>query len=189
MLVEPTDLSDVMILTPRRFADARGWFTESWSRQSMAKAGMDVDFVQDNHSFSASKGTLRGLHFQSPPHAQDKLVRCTRGAIWDVAVDYRQGSPDFGKWTAVELTAENGKQLFVPKGFLHGFVTLQANTEVHYKCTDIYAPACDGGIRWDDPDLAIDWRLGGVAPLLSDKDAAAPFMAQTTSPFIWKSDL
>ena len=186
MQLEPTALPDVLVLTPRRFGDARGWFSESWNAQTFAAAGITLDFVQDNHSYSAQKGTLRGLHYQSAPHAQDKLVRCTRGAIFDVAVDYRVGSPHFGKWVGVELTADTGKQLLVPKGFLHGFLTLTPDTEVQYKCTDVYAPACDGAVRWDDPDLAIDWPLGGAAPHLSDKDAAAPFVAQTKSPFLWE---
>jgi dTDP-4-dehydrorhamnose 3,5-epimerase len=130
-------------------------------------------------------GTLRGLHYQRPPHAQDKLVRCTRGAIFDVAVDIRRGSPTYGRWVGVELTAANGKQLLVPKGFLHGFVTRMADTEVQYKCTDLYAPDCDGAIRWDDPTIAIDWGLTG-APALSAKDAAAPLFAGFDSPFIWE---
>lgn len=187
MQLEPTALPDVLVLTPRRFGDARGWFSESWNAQTFAAAGIPLDFVQDNHSYSAQKGTLRGLHYQSAPHAQDKLVRCTRGAIFDVAVDYRIGSPDFGKWVGVELTAETGKQLLVPKGFLHGFLTLTPDTEVQYKCTDVYAPACDGAVRWDDPDLAIDWPLGGAKPHLSDKDATAPFVAETKSPFLWET--
>lgn len=186
MQVEATDLSGVVVITPRRFADARGWFCESWNADTMAKAGLDLNFVQDNHSFSAPKGTLRGLHYQSPPRAQDKLVRCTRGAILDVAVDFRLGSPTFGKWVAVELSAETGRQLLIPKGFLHGFVTLCDDCEVQYKCTDVYAPECDGGVRWDDPDLAIDWQLGGTAPVLSPKDAAAPLFAAVTSPFQWE---
>ena len=160
MNVEPSGLADVLILTPRRFGDDRGWFSESWNAGRMAAAGIDVAFVQDNHSHSAKRGTLRGLHYQHAPHAQDKLVRCTRGAVWDVAVDFRRGSPGYGKWVAVELSAANGKQLLVPKGFLHGFVTREDDCEVQYKCSDFYAPECDAGIRWDDPEFAIDWRFG-----------------------------
>lgn len=186
MQVENTDLPGVVILTPRRFTDPRGWFSESWNAEKMAAAGFDLTFVQDNHSFSAPKGTLRGLHYQSPPRAQDKLVRCTRGAILDVAVDFRAGSPVFGKWVSVELSAENGQQLLVPKGFLHGFVTLTDDCEVQYKCTDVYAPDCDGNVRWDDPDLGIDWQLHGRAPVLSAKDEAAPLFADVTSPFVWE---
>ena len=177
----PTSLADVVILTPRRFGDARGWFTETWNASRMAEAGLDLTFVQDNHSFSAAKGTLRGLHFQRPPSAQDKLVRCSRGAILDVAVDIREGSPTYGRWAAVELTADNGRQLLVPKGFLHGFVTLTDDTEVQYKCTDFYSPDHDGAVRWDDPALGIDWGIS--APILSDKDARAPLLAEIGTPF------
>jgi dTDP-4-dehydrorhamnose 3,5-epimerase len=181
MQVEQTKLSGVMILTPKRFGDARGWFCETWNADVMARAGFDLPFVQDNHSFSATAGTLRGLHYQRPPHAQDKLVRCTRGAILDVAVDFRGGSATFGQWVGVELSAENGRQLLVPKGFLHGFVTRVAETEVQYKCTDVYAPDCDGAVQWDDPDIGIDW---GVAdPVLSAKDAVAPLLRDVVSPF------
>ena len=185
MLIEPTYLPDVLILTPRRFGDARGWFSETWSADRMAKAGLDLPWVQDNHSFSAAKGTLRGLHYQSPPRAQDKLVRCSHGAILDVAVDIRSGSPGYGKWVGVELSAENGRQLFVPKGFLHGFVTLTAMTEVQYKCTDIYSPDHDGAVRWDDPAIGVDW--GTLAPVLSDKDAGAPLLAGIGQPFRWEA--
>lgn len=185
MQIDTTALPDVLILTPRRFGDARGWFMESWNARRMAEAGLDLPWVQDNHSFSAAKGTLRGLHFQSPPRAQDKLVRCTRGAILDVAVDIRDGSPTYGKWVAVELSADNGRQLFVPKGFLHGFVTLMDDTEVQYKCTDLYAPENDGAVRWDDPALGIDW--GVTAPVLSDKDARAPLLADIGTPFRWEA--
>jgi dTDP-4-dehydrorhamnose 3,5-epimerase len=180
MKIEPTDLPDVLILTPQRFGDARGWFSETWNAARMASAGLDLAFVQDNHSFSAQAGTLRGLHYQAPPRAQDKLVRCSRGAIRDVAVDVRRGSPTYGRWIAVDLTAENGRQLLVPKGFLHGFVTLLPDTEVQYKCTDVYAPDCDGAVRWDS--LGIDWGLT-TDPVLSAKDAAAPAFAGWTSPF------
>lgn len=183
MQIEPTSLPEVMILTPRRFGDARGWFSETWNAARMAEAGLDLPWVQDNHSFSAEKGTVRGLHYQSPPRAQDKLVRCTRGAILDVAVDFRAGSPRFAKWVAVELSAENGRQLLVPKGFLHGFVTLTGDTEVQYKCTDIYSPENDGAVRWNDPVIGVDW--GTTAPVLSDKDAKAPLLADVTSPFQW----
>lgn len=181
MQVEQTSLPGVMILAPKRFGDARGWFCETWNADVMQAAGLDLHFVQDNHSFSAAAGTLRGLHYQRPPHAQDKLVRCSRGVIFDVAVDFRRGSATFGQWVGVELSAENGWQLLVPKGFLHGFVTRVADTEVQYKCTDVYAPDCDGAVRWDDPDIGIDW---GVAdPVLSTKDAAAPVLRDVASPF------
>jgi dTDP-4-dehydrorhamnose 3,5-epimerase len=183
MLVEPTDLPDVLILTPRRFGDARGWLAETWNAARMAEAGLDLPWVQDNHSLSAAKGTLRGLHFQSPPRAQDKLVRCTAGAILDVAVDIRTGSPSYGRWVGVELSAKNGRQMFVPKGFLHGFVTLTEGAEVQYKCTDYYSPDHDGAVRWDDPALGIDWGI--TTPILSDKDADAPLLADIGTPFQW----
>lgn len=179
MQIETTALQGVLILTPRRFGDARGWFCETFNAGRMAEAGIDIGFVQDNHSFSAAKGTLRGLHYQKPPHAQDKLVRCSRGAILDVAVDARVGSATYGQWVGVELTAENGRQLLVPKGFLHGFVTLTDDTEVQYKCSDVYAPDCDGGVRWDS--LGIDW--GVTDPVLSDKDKVAPAFDAWQSPF------
>jgi dTDP-4-dehydrorhamnose 3,5-epimerase len=186
MMVEQTALDGVVILTPRRFADARGWFSETWNADRCAEAGLPVTFVQDNQSHSARRGTLRGLHYQAPPRAQDKLVRCTAGAILDVAVDFRQGSPTFGRWVAVRLDAAEGRQLFVPKGFLHGFLTLTDACEVQYKCTDSYAPDCEGSVRWDDPDLGIDWGLeamGLEVPLLSPKDAAAPLLRDVASPF------
>lgn len=177
MKIEYTALSGVVIVTPARFGDHRGFFSESWSRKVMAEHGLDLDFVQDNHSLSAKVGTVRGLHFQTPPHAQDKLVRCGRGALLDVAVDIRHGSPTFGQSVAVELTAENGRQLLVPKGFAHGFVTLQPDTEIVYKCTDYYAPDCDAGIRWNDPALNVDWGVEAKDAVLSDKDVAAPLLS------------
>ena len=182
MLIEDTALEGVKILTPARHGDARGFFSESWNSKRMAEAGLDYAFVQDNHSMSAAVGTLRGLHYQSPPHAQGKLVRCGRGALFDVAVDIRAGSPTYGQWVGVELSYENGKQLMIPAGFLHGFVTRQPDTEIIYKCTDFYAPECDGAVRWDDPAIGIDWGLSGD-PLLSAKDAAAPLLAEIGSVF------
>lgn len=181
MQIEPTRLPGVLVLTPKRQFDARGWFSETWNAARMAEAGLDLTFVQDNHSFSAARGTLRGLHFQRPPRAQDKLVRCSRGAILDVAVDIRDGSATYGSWVAVELSADNGRQLLVPKGFLHGFVTLTDDTEVQYKCTDFYSPDHDGAVRWDDPAIGIDWGIS--APILSDKDARAPLLAEIGTPF------
>lgn len=184
MDVDPTDLPGVLIITPRRHGDARGWFSETFHAPRMAAAGIAIDWVQDNHSMSAAPGTLRGLHYQAPPHAQDKLVRCSRGAIRDVAVDVRRGSPTYAKWVAVELSAENGRQLLIPKGFLHGFLTLTPDAEVQYKCSDIYVPACDGAVRWDDPDLGVNWGLTGD-PVLSAKDTAAPWFRDWQSPFTW----
>ncbi|MCA0964738.1 dTDP-4-dehydrorhamnose 3,5-epimerase [Salipiger bermudensis] len=186
MDIQKTALEGVLILTPKRFGDARGFFSESWSRRVLLEHGLAYDFVQDNHSLSAKVGTVRGLHFQSPPHAQDKLVRCGRGRLFDVAVDIRKGSPTYGQWVGEELSFENGKQLLVPAGFLHGFVTREPDTEIVYKCSDYYAPDCDGAVRFDDPDIGMDWALDGVEPLLSDKDAAAPLLADFDSPFTWQ---
>lgn len=183
MQVIETKLSGAVVLIPQRFGDARGWFSETWNAKRLAQAGFDLDFVQDNHSMSAEVGTLRGLHYQRPPHAQDKLVRCTKGAIFDVSVDVRRGSPTYGQWIGVDLTADNGHQLLVPAGFLHGFVTRLPDTEVQYKCTDVYAPDCDGGLRWDDPDIGIDWGLTR-APILSEKDRTAPYLANFDTPFV-----
>lgn len=180
MQIEHFGISGPILVVPRRFGDARGWFCETWNRASLAAAGLDwPDFVQDNHSYSAPRHTLRGLHFQRPPHAQDKLVRCSRGTILDVAVDARVGSPWYGQHVAVELSADTGAQLFVPKGFLHGFLTLTEDCEVQYKCTDVYAPDCDGAVAWNS--LGIDW--GTDAPMLSDKDAKAPHFSDFESPF------
>jgi len=184
--VKQTSLPDVLILTPRRFGDDRGWFSEVWNRDNLRKAGIDVDFVQDNHSLSRPVGTVRGLHYQAPPHAQDKLVRCGAGRVLDVAVDVRKGSPSYGKWVAVELSAENGKQLFIPKGFLHGFATLEPNSELLYKCSDVYAPECDGSVRFDDPDIGIDWGVDLSQAILSDKDRKAQSFADFNSPFTYE---
>ena len=181
MIVEETDLPGVLLITPRRFGDDRGFFSESWSKRGFADIGVNIDFVQDNHSLSAATGTVRGLHFQSPPHAQAKLVRCGRGRIFDVAVDIRRGSSTYGDWFGTELSFENGKQLFVPEGFLHGFMTLEPDSEIIYKCSDFYAPECDGAVRWDS--CGIDWPLAGIEPVLSEKDAAAPALAAFETPF------
>ena len=186
MEITQTDLPGVLILTPRRFADARGFFSESWNQRVMEEAGIEIAFVQDNHSLSRDVGTVRGLHFQSPPHAQAKLVRCGRGALYDVAVDVRRGSPSYGKWVGVELGADNGRQLLIPAGFLHGFVTREPDTEVIYKCSDFYAPECDGAVRFDDPDLGIDWGIEASAAVLSDKDRAAQSFAAFDTPFVWE---
>jgi dTDP-4-dehydrorhamnose 3,5-epimerase len=186
MKIEQTPLPGVVVLTPARFGDSRGFFSESWNRRRMAEAGFDIDFVQDNHSLSARAGTVRGLHYQSPPHAQAKLVRCGRGRLFDVVVDVRRGSPAFGRWFGVELSAANGRQVLIPEGFLHGFVTREPDTEIVYKCSDYYAPECDGAVRFDDPDIGIDWGLEGAAPILSDKDAAAPALAGFDTPFEWR---
>ncbi len=186
MQVSPTAIPDVVVLTPRRFGDDRGFFAESWNARTMAAAGLDIGFVQDNHSMSVAPGTLRGLHFQAPPHAQGKLVRCGRGRLWDVAVDIRRGSPDYGRWVGVELSYENGRQLWIPAGFAHGFVTRTPETEIVYKCTAFYDATADGAVAWDDPAIGIDWGLTGD-PVLSAKDAAAPRLADLDSPFRYEA--
>jgi dTDP-4-dehydrorhamnose 3,5-epimerase len=183
MEVEKQALQGVFVLTPARYGDTRGFFSESWNKARMGQAGLHFDFVQDNHSLSAVVGTVRGLHFQAPPHAQAKLVRCGQGALFDVAVDIRRDSPTFGQWIGVELTSQNGKQLLIPAGFLHGFVTREPNTEIIYKCTDYYAPNSDFSVCYDDPDIGIDWGLGNAPPRLSAKDANAPRLAEINTPF------
>ncbi len=180
MKIEATSLPGVMKITPKRFGDARGFFCESWKKSALDDAGLHHDFVQDNHSLSNAVGTLRGLHFQAPPHAQAKLVRCGRGALFDVAVDIRKGSPTYGQWVGEVLSFDNGVQLLVPEGFAHGFVTLEPMTEIVYKCSNVYAPDADGGVRWDS--CGVDWPMTGQ-PVLSDKDAAAPALADFDSPF------
>ena len=182
MQIERTVIDGVLILTPARHGDARGYFCETWNRRTLEGAGIDLpEFVQDNQSVSARAGTLRGLHYQAPPHAQGKLVRCGRGRLWDVAVDARKGSPSYGAHVGTELSAENGRQLWVPAGCLHGFVTREDDTEILYKCTDFYDHASDGAVAWDS--LGIDWGVSD--PLLSDKDRAATSFADWQSPFVW----
>ncbi|MGR3592241.1 MAG: dTDP-4-dehydrorhamnose 3,5-epimerase [Limimaricola soesokkakensis] len=183
MNITETALPGVLILEPRRFGDERGWFMESWNRETLRGHGIDIDFVQDNHSYSGPKGTVRGLHYQSPPHAQAKLVRVARGMVRDVAVDVRRGSETYGRWVAVDLSAENGRQLLVPRGFLHGFATLTPDVELLYKCSDVFAPNCDGAVAWNDPDLDIDWGIDPTTATLSEKDRAAGCFADWTSPF------
>lgn len=168
MKFTPTAIPDVVLIEPQVFADERGFFMETWQRRKFAEAGIDVDFVQDNHSRSV-KGTLRGLHYQLPPHAQGKLVRVTVGEVFDVAVDIRRGSPTFGRWVGEYLSAENKRMLWIPPGFAHGFYVTSDVAEFQYKCTDYYAPECERCIRWDDPQLAIAWPLAGE-PLVSAKD-------------------
>jgi dTDP-4-dehydrorhamnose 3,5-epimerase len=175
--ITPTSIDDVRIVQPRRIGDARGWFEETWRADAFAAAGIDVTFVQDNQSFSAKAGTVRGLHFQLPPFAQAKLVRVVSGAILDVAVDLRRTSPSFGRHVAVRLDAENGTQLFIPVGFAHGFCTLVENTAVSYKVSSAYSREHDRGMRWNDPVLGIDWPVSGDQAQLSDKDRIAPLLA------------
>lgn len=182
MKIEKTHIPGVVILEPARFGDARGFFSESWNKARMAAAGLDYDFVQDNHSMSSDVGTLRGLHYQAPPFAQAKLVRCGRGRLFDAVVDVRKGSPTYGQWFGIELSFDNGKQLMVPEGCLHGFVTREPDTEIIYKVNNPYDAASDGAVAWDS--CGIDWGVTG-APKLSEKDAAAPALADFDSPFTW----
>lgn len=170
-----TNLEGVFILEPKVHGDHRGWFMESFSQEEFDMAGFDLKFVQDNQSFSATKGTLRGLHYQLNPKAQTKLVRCTKGAIFDVVVDIRKGSSTYGEWFGLELSEENKKQLLVPKGFAHGFMTLGAGTEVQYKVDEIYSPENDRGIIWNDSDIGIKWPIN-IQPVLSQKDEKAPLL-------------
>ncbi|MEM7507763.1 MAG: dTDP-4-dehydrorhamnose 3,5-epimerase [Pseudomonadota bacterium] len=183
MDVIETAIPEVKRLTPRRFGDSRGFFTETWNKKRMAEAGIEAEFVQDNHSYSADKGTVRGLHYQAPPFAQGKLVRVIRGAVLDVAVDIRKSSPTFGKWVAEELSYENGAQLWIPRGFLHAFMTLTPDVDLTYKVDNWYSPEADGAVRFDDPDLAIDWGIDPKQAVLSDKDAAAPLFRDFVTPF------
>lgn len=182
MNVTPTAIPDVLVLEPKVFGDARGFFTESFNQQAFdAATGCQYTFVQDNHSRS-SQGVLRGLHYQLPPHAQGKLVRVVRGAVWDVAVDIRPGSPTFGQWVAETLSADNHKQFWIPPGFAHGFVVLSDSADFLYKTTAYYAPESDRGIRWDDPELAIAWPQVAGGYLLSEKDQRQPLLAQAQLP-------
>lgn len=184
MQIDQTAIPGVIIITPKRFVDDRGFFSESWNRKTLLSAGIELpDFVQDNHSFSTTRGTVRGLHFQAPPHAQGKLVRCGRGAFLDVAVDIRKRSPTYGRWVAEELSFENGRQLWIPAGLLHGFVTVRPDCEIIYKCTDHYAPDCDGSVLWSSASLGIDWGIAVNEAVLSPKDAAAQDFADFDSPF------
>ena len=173
----------VILLKTKRHQDERGWFSETYNRKSYLELGVDVVFCQDNHSLSRPIGVLRGLHFQRPPHAQAKLVRCVLGRIWDVAVDIRAGSPTYGRWAGAELTAENGRQLYVPAGFAHGFVTLEPDTEVEYKVSAFYDRDSEGGLIWNDPALDLPWPLPPGGPVVSDKDELLPGLADFESPF------
>lgn len=175
--VESLAIPEVRIIRPKRHGDARGFFSETWSRRALAGAGIDIDFVQDNHAFSAEAGTVRGLHFQTPPFAQAKLVRVVRGAILDVAVDIRAGSPTYGRHVTAVISAENWDQILVPAGFAHGLATLEPGTEVLYKVSAPYSPDHDEGLLWNDPALGIDWRLGEAEAIVSDKDRRQPVLA------------
>jgi dTDP-4-dehydrorhamnose 3,5-epimerase len=171
-----------IVITPRRIGDDRGWFSETYNARRLADHGIANEFCQDNQSLTRAPGTLRGLHFQRLPHAQAKLVRCLAGRIFDVAVDIRRASPTFGRWVGIELSADNGRQLFIPSGYAHGFLTLEPDCMVAYKVDDFYSAECDAGISWNDPDIAIDWPLDGT-PQLSAKDAALPRLADLDADF------
>lgn len=184
MQIEETALPGVYLLTPKRFGDHRGFFSETWNGKTLREAGLDLpEFVQDNHSISHQVNTVRGLHYQAPPYAQGKLVRCGRGALFDAVVDVRRGSPTYGQWVGAELSFENGRQLWVPEGFLHGFVTRAPDTEIIYKCTAHYARGHDGAVLWDDPDIAINWGISPEEAILSEKDAAAQNFRNFATPF------
>lgn len=179
-----TDVLNVYVLEPKIFGDSRGWFMESWSKRTMEEAGLFYDFIQDNQSYSAKKGTLRGLHFQKSADSQAKLVRCTHGAVFDVAVDLRKGSPTYKKWAGVELSAENKRQFLIPRGFAHGFLTLTDNVEFQYKADNFYTPASDRNIRWNDPEIGVNWGIKD--PILSEKDQKAPSFAESDADFIYE---
>jgi dTDP-4-dehydrorhamnose 3,5-epimerase len=181
--VSPLEIPDVKFIRPARFGDDRGWFSVTYNVQDFAEAGIDAVFMQDNQSRSEGVHTLRGLHFQRPPFAQAKLVRVVTGRVIDVAVDARKGSPTCGKWVKAELTAKGGEQMYVPRGFLHGFLTLEPGTEVAYKVDAPYDQGSDGSVRWDDPDLGIDWGITDLAPVLSDKDKTATIWRDFDNPF------
>ena len=181
----PLAISDVLVVQPRKFGDHRGYFLETFSRKEFQLLGIENDFVQDNQSLSARRGTVRGLHFQRPPHSQAKLVRVIKGGIFDVAIDLRRGSPTFGQWCSTILTAEKSDQLFIPRGFAHAYCTLEPDTEVAYKVDEYYAPECEAGIIWNDPDLGIDWPVAAQDAILSEKDTKLPRFAEFESPFAY----
>ena len=183
-----TCLPGVLILTPPCFGDERGWFRRTWSAEMMAEAGLTRPFVQDNHAMSTRRGVVRGLHFQAPPRAQDKLLRVVRGAVLDVAVDIRRGSPTYGRSVAVELSEDDGRQLLVPRGFAHGYLTLTERCDVLYKVSDTYAPETEGGLLWSDPALGIDWPVGADEVTVNARDAAWPTLAELESPFTYGAD-
>ncbi len=181
--VRHLDIEGLIEIHPKRFSDDRGFFSETWNAAAWREAGIEQQFVQDNHSLSVPRGTLRGLHFQAPPEAQAKLVRVTRGSVFDVAVDLRSGSPTYGQWAGVVLSAEKWNQLLIPAGFAHGFLTLEPDTEVQYKASAAYSPSHDRAIRFDDPAIGIDWPLSPGDLILSDKDRAAPLLADVETGF------
>ena len=183
MQVQELVIPDVKVLVPQRFGDERGFFSEVYSRKALSESGINIDFVQDNHSCSAARGTVRGLHFQVPPCAQDKLVRVVRGSVFDVAVDLRRSSPTYGQHVSVVLSAEAWNQVLVPVGFAHGFMTLAPDTEIVYKVSDYYAPDHDEGLLWNDPELGIRWPVSEEEVVLSDKDRRQPKFAGFVTPY------
>ncbi|MEF2144326.1 MAG: dTDP-4-dehydrorhamnose 3,5-epimerase [Desulfovibrionaceae bacterium] len=186
MKLVKTEFPGLLVLEPRVFEDNRGFFLESYNRNVFEDNDIQVDFLQDNHAYSKQKGVLRGFHFQAPPYGQSKLVWVTRGAVYDVVVDLRLGSPTYGKWSGYELSAKNFKRLFIPAGFAHAYMALSVHTEFMYKVDAPYAPSHEGGIRWDDPDLAVKWPLAD--PILSDKDKKLPLLSEMKSPFRYSTD-
>ena len=188
LVVETLDIPEIKLIRPKKFRDDRGFFSEVYSKRALADVGIEIDFIQDNHSHSAQAGVLRGLHFQVPPAEQAKLVRVISGRIWDVVVDVRAGSPTYGRWVGAELSAENWTQILVPHGFAHGFITLEPHTEVLYKVDAAYDPAADGGLIWNDLELSIDWPLEGE-PKLSSKDKGLPRFTDWLSPFSWQEQV
>jgi dTDP-4-dehydrorhamnose 3,5-epimerase len=184
MTIDELNIPGVLLITPNKISDSRGWFSETYSQKVFKDRGLDLDFVQDNHSLSIQPGTLRGFHFQAPPHAQAKLIRCTRGRLLDIAVDLREGSPTYAKYASAELSPLNGRQLFIPVGFGHAFITLEPDTEMLYKVTDIYAPQCDSGVRWNDPTIAFPWNIEN-GPFLSAKDEKLPMLKALENPFTY----
>ena len=184
MKIEALAISDVIQLTPNRYSDERGYFVETYNHRTFAEVGIVCTFVQDNESFSSRRGTLRGLHFQSPPYAQAKLVRVLQGSVYDVAVDLRRGSPSYGRWCGVSISAQEGQQVYIPIGFAHAFCTLEPNTIVAYKVDASYSKTSEGGLRWDDPELAIDWPISAKEVYLSEKDRDLPRFRKFDSPFV-----
>ncbi|MDA9354427.1 dTDP-4-dehydrorhamnose 3,5-epimerase [Amylibacter sp.] len=189
MYCKKTKLEDVFIIEPKRFEDDRGWFSETWNQNHLDAVFKGIRFVQDNHSLSIPKHTVRGLHFQSPPAAQDKLIRVLSGSITDVVVDIRNGSPTYGEWFSILLSKVNGKQLLIPKGFLHGFITLEDNTEILYKCSDFYSPIHEAGIKYNDPDLNVNWGINSSNITLSQKDKNLTLFKDFKSPFIFENKI
>ena len=183
MHIRDLPIPEIKVLTPKKHGDSRGFFSEVYNRKALVEAGIEIDFVQDNHSFSKQKGTVRGLHFQTPPFAQDKLVRVVRGSVFDVAIDLRQNSANYGRHASVVLSAEAWNHILIPVGFAHGFMTLEPDTEVVYKVSNYYSPECDKGLLWNDPALGIRWPLPAEEAVLSDKDLGHPKLSELTSPF------